>query len=75
MKDLTKDNAKRLELLTAAYLPLVSNGNKTATEALKEINFILGLNSKFISQDKMMELSIQLVKAELMQTVKAKATK
>lgn len=75
MKNLVKENQNRLELLTSAYLPMVSNGTKTATEALKEINFILGMHSKCIAQDRMLELSIQLVKAELMATVKTTKTK
>jgi hypothetical protein len=71
MLSITKKNDKRIEMLMSAYLPLVKSGKLTASEALEQIQSVLGLNFKILDLSKILALTVELVKAELT-TKKAK---
>ena len=65
MLNIKKTNDKRVELLLNAYLPLVKSGNVTASEALEQIQSVLGINFKILDLSKILALTVELVKAEL----------
>ena len=65
MLNIKKNNDKRVELLLNAYLPLVKSGNVTASEALEQIQSVLGINFKILDLSKILALTVELVKAEL----------
>ena len=65
MLNIKKNNDKRVELLLNAYLPLVKSGNVTASEALEQIQSVLGINFKILDLSKILSLTVELVKAEL----------
>lgn len=60
-----KKNDQRVEMLLNAYLPLVKSGKLSASEALEQIQAVLGLNFKILDLSKILALTVELVKAEL----------